>query len=284
MLVLLVSADHVAVVDRPAPPPDETVPQHLLLDGPLVEGEGGRMLPGLDLVYRLVDMAELAPPGAEVVGELEESPAALELADWLGQMTALPVYLQLDPQAARAWREASVTGHPVTTVPGQRPHLQLAPPPIPDVLLRDDERESGPDLPADPIGSAIALGIADRIFPTDVDEDLPVFSMDGVVEALRVGFLKAGQVIRIAGLPDAEMDGPYVVGVVRPIPDGVDCDVLPLTDRPGVDAVEHLRTEAERARAAAEDLRTTNAEGALALAEAAAGYERHADRLAAARS
>lgn len=273
MLVLLVSADRV-VVDDARPTPDGAPPDHLLFDGPLVEGAGGRMLPGLDVVYRLAGRADLltayGDPGAALVG--------VQLAEML---RALPVYLQLDPQAARAWREASVTGHPVTAVPRPRPHLRLA---DPTELPEAPVLELGVDLPADPIGSAIALGIADRIFPTDVDVDLPVFAMDGVIEALRVGFLKAGQVIRIAGFRDAAMDGPYVIGVVRPAPDGIDCDVLPLTDRPGVDAVEPLRREAARAREAAEDLRTTNAEGALALIEAAAGYERHADRLAAARS
>lgn len=138
MLVLLVS-EAAVVVDDARPTPDGTPPDHLLFDGPLVEGDGGRMLPGPDVVYRLVGRANLEP-------FIDGHGLAVD-----EQFEALPVYLQMSEQAARAWREASVTGHPVAHVPGPRPHLQLAPPPIPDVLLRDDER------PAEPTYDALTL-------------------------------------------------------------------------------------------------------------------------------
>lgn len=142
MLVLLVSVESV-VVDDARPTPDGTPPDHLLFDGPLVEGDGGRMLPGLDVVYRLVERVNLDPKDA--LGRWVHSDA-VERA--LEHVKALPVYLRLSDGAARAWREANVTGHPVAHVPGPRPHLQLAPPPIPDVLLRDDERPDEPTYDA----------------------------------------------------------------------------------------------------------------------------------------
>lgn len=302
MLVLLVSERDVVVGDV-APMPDGSPPPTLTFQGLDVEGPGGRLQPGPDLVYRLAGRADLDPYGriarATSIPAENLGPAVRSALD---DLVAPPVYLELDPATASAFLAAEAAllaaqeaRHPSVSkatpaVPPQRPHLRLAP--APDV----DPLEGG-----DPV----CLWCAREGLPSphahesddhpDVASTAPTFSLDGIGAAFAAGGLTEGMVIRLAGLTEEHRNGLYVVGVIT---DGVSPtevrsgetveatrtgDLIPLrADDAAPESVAALRREAMRAREEAIRIRPREPRHADALLEAAAGYERHASRLAAA--
>lgn len=205
MLVLLVSERDV-LVDELDPPDGASPPTSLTFQGHDVEGPGGRLQPGPDLVYRLAGQVDLSAALTDrVEGELLEA---------LRPLGPLPVYLELPPSTAEAFLAAQDAAHPSVGPGIPRPRLQLV-----------------PDAPAGVLGDFIKLGEEHGTHGA-----VPTFSVDGFAAALSVGGISEGMRIELAGHGTA--DGLYdVVSVVPADGGGVDARLRPVEPRPDGDLV-----------------------------------------------